>query len=169
MTSIPQHVAGHPANTPSSRPALAAAALTMIALTAAAPAPAATPDQAALERRVAELQRELDRTKAELAEAKTEAAEANDQASAAQAELAANEPPPADKIRLGPVTVGGAIRANYILGDYPNGGDGPSRGGNGGNFELDVFRINLDLKYQNLVGKFEYRWYDGYKIGRAHV
>ncbi len=164
MTSIPPHVAGQPANTRYFTPALAAAALTVIVLTAAAPAQAATADQAALERRVAELQRELDRTKAELAEAKTQAAEANEQASAAQAELAASEPPAADKIRLGPVTVGGAIRANYVLGDYPNGGDGPSRGGNGGNFELDTFFINIDLDYKQLVGKFQYRWYNGYNF-----
>ncbi|MBC2595720.1 hypothetical protein H5P28_15745 [Ruficoccus amylovorans] len=66
--------------------------------------------------------------------------------------------------KVGPVTVGGAIRANYIYGDYV-GTNGPSRGSDGGNFELDTFRINLDLDYEDwLIGKLEYRWYDGYSF-----
>ena len=61
--------------------------------------------------------------------------------------------------RIGPVTIGGAIRVNYVLGSYTNGDDGPNRGGNGGNVELDTFRINLDLDYNDIIGKLEYRWY----------
>lgn len=136
-----------------------------VALAIAAPALAtAATDTSALERRVLELQRELDQARSELAAAKAETTAAEEKAQVAEAELAKVEPPRADKIKLGPVTVGGAIRANYVLGDYPNGGDGPSRGGNGGNFELDTFRINMDLKYNQLVGKFEYRWYNGYNF-----
>lgn len=73
-------------------------------------------------------------------------------------------PPPDDKIRIGPLAIGGAMRVNYILGDYPGRGDGPSRGGHGGNFELDTFRINVDLQHEQLVGALEYRWYDGYNF-----
>jgi len=142
---------------------LSTALLATLALTGPAQVLAAA-DAVALEQRVAELQAELERAKRELAAAKTEASEANVKAAEAEAELQAAGSPQADKITLGPVTVGGAIRANYILGDYPNGGNGPSRGGNGGNFALDVFRINLDLKYEQLVGKFEYRWYNGYNF-----
>ncbi|QYY36751.1 hypothetical protein [Ruficoccus sp. ZRK36] len=71
-----------------------------------------------------------------------------------------------EDFKIGPVTVGGAIRANYIYGDYPSDGSGgPSRGSNGGNFELDTFRLNFDLDYEDwLIGKMEYRWYDGYSF-----
>lgn len=67
--------------------------------------------------------------------------------------------------QLGDLSVGGAIRANYVHGDYvSNGSDAPQRGDNGGNFELDVFRINLDYKRDKVLGKVEYRWYDGYNF-----
>jgi hypothetical protein len=45
-------------------------------------------------------------------------------------------------ITLGPVTIGGAMRVNYIYGDYDKVGDEPQcggNGGNGGNVELDTF------------------------------
>ena len=67
--------------------------------------------------------------------------------------------------QVGPLSVGGAIRANYVIGDYTRlGNDGPSREGHGGNFELDIFRINLDYAENNWLGKVEYRWYDGYNF-----
>jgi hypothetical protein len=56
------------------------------------------------------------------------------------------------------------MRVNYVLGDYSGGGDGPSRGGDGGNFELDTFRINMSLEHEQLIGDLEYRWYDGYNF-----
>jgi len=73
-------------------------------------------------------------------------------------------------IELGPLDVGGAIRANYVIGDYavPEYDDGystsrPSRAEeDGGNFELDTFRINLDYEQDQWVGKAEYRFYNGY-------
>jgi hypothetical protein len=66
---------------------------------------------------------------------------------------------------IGNLKVGGAIRANYIYGDYEkDGSDGPQRGDNGGNFELDTFRVNLDYKRDNILGKVEYRFYDGYNF-----
>lgn len=65
----------------------------------------------------------------------------------------------------GPLTVGGAIRANYTLGDYATDGSGaPQRGGGGGDFALDTFRINLDLAQDHWLGKAEYRWYQGYNF-----
>lgn len=70
-------------------------------------------------------------------------------------------------LQFGPLTVGGAIRANYIYGDYVNNGTGGAqRGANGGNFELDTFFINLDFLKGPFVGKAQYRWYDGYNFLR---
>lgn len=63
---------------------------------------------------------------------------------------------------FGPVRLGGAMRVNYIQGSYEVQSDGPSRGT--GNFELDVFRVNLDLSYGAWFGALEYRWYDGYNF-----
>jgi hypothetical protein len=56
------------------------------------------------------------------------------------------------------------MRVNYILGDYDGGSPGPSRGSDGGNFELDTFRVNMSLDRGPLIGKLEYRWYDGYNF-----
>ncbi len=68
-------------------------------------------------------------------------------------------------LELGPLDIGGAIRANYIYGDYSTDGSGsPQRGGGGGDFELDTFRINLDLQHEAWLGKAEYRWYRGYNF-----
>ena len=67
--------------------------------------------------------------------------------------------------QAGPLKVGGAVRANYVLGDYvTDGSDGPQRGGNGGDFELDTFRVNLDYAQNNFLGKVEYRFYNGYNF-----
>lgn len=71
----------------------------------------------------------------------------------------------AGAFEVGNLDVGGAIRANYVNGDYVKNGSGaPQRGGNGGNFELDVFRINLDYEQDAFVSKAEYRWYNGYNF-----
>lgn len=66
-------------------------------------------------------------------------------------------------IVLGPVKIAGAMRANYTIGDYPD-TPGPSRGSKGGNFELDTFRINAELKKDSYIGSLEYRWYNGYNF-----
>lgn len=71
----------------------------------------------------------------------------------------------ASAIEIGPLNIGGAIRANYILGDYVKDDSGaPQRGGNGGNFKLDTFRINLDFEYEGWIAEGEYRFYDGYNF-----
>ena len=63
---------------------------------------------------------------------------------------------------VGDFKIGGTLRTNYVNGDYvkTNGG-APQRGGNGGNFSLDVFRINVDYERDDFKTKLEYRWYDG--------
>ncbi|EIP97865.1 hypothetical protein OpiT1DRAFT_02315 [Opitutaceae bacterium TAV1] len=141
-------------------------------------------DEAALQRRVHELATQLEQTQAQLtalrarnrspgANGSTGGAtgEAATPTTAAAANTAAAKPPetpdkqPAENrdLRFGPLRIGGAIRANYTIGDYPDQGR-PSRGGDGGNFELDTFRLNAALKHDNLIGSAEYRWYDGYNF-----
>lgn len=80
--------------------------------------------------------------------------------------LCAGMPASADAgFELGPVQVGGAMRVNYVNGDYQKSGeDGPERGDNGGDMVLDTFRLNLDLDENNWLGKVEYRWYPGYNF-----
>lgn len=71
----------------------------------------------------------------------------------------------ANAFEVGDLKIGGTIRANYVNGDYtPSGTDAAQRGDNGGNFELDVFRINLDYERDGILGKAEYRWYNGYNF-----
>lgn len=68
-------------------------------------------------------------------------------------------------VEIGQLDIGGAIRANYVNGDYiPDLTDAAQRGDNGGDFELDVFRINLDYADGPFTGKAEYRWYNGYNF-----
>ncbi len=74
-------------------------------------------------------------------------------------------PPISHAFQVGDLRVGGAIRANYVYGDYvEDGTEAPQRGGHGGNFELDVFRVNLDYKHDQILGKVEYRFYNGYNF-----
>ncbi len=69
----------------------------------------------------------------------------------------------ADELEFEGVKIGGALRTSYIRGDYAkDSGGAPQRGGNGGNFELDTFRLNIELDHESLIGAGEYRFYDGY-------
>jgi hypothetical protein len=113
---------------------------------------ASAQDVNALQQRITQLENELSATRAQLKRAR-------------QVQMTDTDEP-SDKIQFGPFTIGGAIRANYVIGDYEvsGSGDGPSRGGHGGNFELDTFRINIDYDYEDWLGKLEYRFYDGYNF-----
>ncbi|WP_224772754.1 hypothetical protein [Pelagicoccus enzymogenes] len=64
----------------------------------------------------------------------------------------------------GVLQIGGAVRVNFVLGDYPGGGDAPSRGGHGGVAELDTFRFNVDYENGPWLAKGEYRFYSGYNF-----
>jgi hypothetical protein len=73
---------------------------------------------------------------------------------------------------VGPLSIGGAIRANYYLGDYTDpSGSSPSRPSraddDGGTIALDTFRINLDYAQGPWVGKVEYRFYPGYAANNS--
>lgn len=109
-----------------------------------------------LEARLQQLTRELEAANAELGEARRAAVSA--QKRFEEGSQKGND------IKLGPLTVGGAVRVNYVYGDYVKSGDAPQRGGNGGNVELDTFRINASLDHEQIIGKLEYRWYDGYNF-----
>jgi hypothetical protein len=148
------------------------AAAVMIASCVAAPGltSAASSSAEALESRVSELERELAAARAQLEQAKASEAKAQSELEAANEKLAnANDLGPA-KIEFtdpadGTLQIGGAIRANYAIGDYGNSTGGPSRAeGDYGNFALDVFRINVDYTNDDIVGKAEYRFYNGYNF-----
>ncbi len=125
--------------------------------------PARAETKAELIQRVSRLEQELAAARSALQAATTNATVANKRATQAEAQLAATHDATPTKIQIGDFTIGGAIRANYVIGDYPN-SDRPSRGGDGGNFELDTFRINLDYENGPVIGKAEYRFYDGYNF-----
>jgi hypothetical protein len=108
-----------------------------------------------LEAKVERLEAELEQAQQDLAQARAAAKQAGSLADSYREDLASERA----KIRLGPVTVGGAVRVNYIYGSYEGYDDGPNRGGHGGNVELDTFRLNLALEYGKLIGALEYRWY----------
>ncbi len=80
----------------------------------------------------------------------------------------AEETPVSNDILLplagGQLKVGGAIRANFALGDYPESAGASRAAEDGGNFTLDTYRINLDYSNGNMLGKLEYRWYNGYNF-----
>ncbi|MFP4351397.1 MAG: hypothetical protein ACLFTU_01020 [Puniceicoccaceae bacterium] len=146
-----------------------AAGLLLFAGSSAAFAQAEEPTREELQAQVEKLTRQLESAKKALNATEQKRVDARAEAADAEAEAAETEAlrEELDRIQaspaLGPVTFGGAIRANYVYGDYA-GTDGPSRGSDGGNFELDTFRINADLAYENIVGKAEYRWYNGYNF-----
>ena len=147
------------------RKGVAAGAL-LLAGASAAFAQAENASREELQAQVEKLTKQLDAAKKALNATEEKRVEAQTAAKAAEAEAeeATALQKQLDRIQasptIGPITIGGAIRANYILGDYPTTG-GPSRGGDGGNFELDTFRVNADLDYEQVVGKLEYRWYNG--------
>ena len=101
-----------------------------------------------LKKRVAELERELQDTRARLAQA---------------GDMAEGEEAAPDKIMLGPLSIGGAARVNFSIGNYDAELGRPSRAEeDGGVFALDTFRLNLGFEKGPWVGKAEYRFYPGY-------
>lgn len=113
------------------------------------------PEEEQLAARVAQLERELAVAKADLQAAKeNQAKESSGLGSGIEIETPDS----------GTLEIGGAVRVNYVLGDYPGGGDSPSRGGHGGVFELDIFRLNVDYKNGPWLAKGEYRFFNGYNF-----
>lgn len=143
-------------------------AAVLAAAAAAGPARAADesrssdePGPEALEDRISELEDELHRAWMALAEAAAAGQAANERAEEAAKKLESVELEPA-RIRFGNFTVGGALRANYTIGDYPETAGASRAVSDGGNFNLDTFRVNIDYLNEPWTGKLEYRWYNGY-------
>ena len=63
-----------------------------------------------------------------------------------------------------PIKVGGAMRVNYAYGAYGDEENPHPRGEKIGDVDLEIFRLNADLDYNNITGRLEYRWYDGYSM-----
>ena len=63
-----------------------------------------------------------------------------------------------------PVKVGGAMRVNYAYGSYGDEDNPHPRGEKIGDVDLEIFRLNADLDYNNIISRLEYRWYDGYSM-----
>lgn len=145
---------------------LTAACLALLALPASLAAQSASPSE--LEQRIAELEQELSQARSQLQQAQMQTTEAEDRAEAAETQLANAADTGPSKIQIGNFSIGGAIRANYVWGDYtdPSPGVDGSRGDNG-TIQLDIFRINVDYDDGNLIGKLEYRWYPGYRASNA--
>ncbi len=116
-----------------------------------------------LEEEVARLRMQLAEAEAELRNVRLSGEPSGERAEVADATAVDSIETESTRIEVGPFTIGGAIRANYVLGDYPS-GEGPTRGSNGGNFLLDTFRINIGFEQDQWIGQLEYRWYDGYNF-----
>ena len=63
-----------------------------------------------------------------------------------------------------PVKIGGAMRVNYAYGTYGSEESPHRRGEKIGDVDLEIFRLNADLDYNNIISRLEYRWYDNYSM-----
>ncbi len=146
-----------------------------VVLSGASSAVAQDASKEELRQRVAQLEDQLAETRSELLEAKYgegASSAAEEKLAEVEAKLAQAADTGPSKITPGDVIpaleglkIGGAIRANYAIGDYGAETGGASRAeGDGGNFGLDTFRINMDYTNDQFVGKLEYRFYNGYNF-----
>ena len=70
----------------------------------------------------------------------------------------------AQEEKKSPIKVGGAMRVNYVYGSYGDADNPHRRGEKIGDADLEIFRLNADLNYQNFTSRLEYRWYDAYSM-----
>ncbi len=70
----------------------------------------------------------------------------------------------AAETKKSPIKIGGALRVNYVYGSYGDDENPHPRGTDIGDADLEIFRLNADLDYQNIIGRLEYRWYDSYNM-----
>ncbi|MFD2114021.1 hypothetical protein [Thiorhodococcus fuscus] len=137
-------------------------ALVLMGAIAMLPGLAAAATTGDLEQRVADLKRQLAEAEQALAQSKglPMQAEPAPVADAPQETETASTVAKEDSgFHVGPVQINGTIRANYVLGSYEGYDNGPNRGGNGGNVELDTLSLRLALDYNNIIGALDYRWY----------
>lgn len=69
-----------------------------------------------------------------------------------------------EEAKKSPIKVGGAMRVNYVYGSYGDEENPLPRGEKIGDVDLEIFRLNADLNYKNLIGRIEYRWYNVYSM-----
>ncbi len=124
-----------------------------------------------LKQRIIQLENELAATKAELKEVKEHFAPDSEEIRNKIAEQNDNiNNTTSEKIHFndpwwGSLEIGGAMRNNYVIGDYGGSTGGPSRDfSDGGNFEFETFRFNFDYENGPFTGKLEYRFYDGFHM-----
>lgn len=127
----------------------------------------AQPTTEELMQRLESLNKELEATKAALkaAEAKTTSERVSEleEEIAGAADMGPSKITPGDLFPvLEGLTIGGAIRANYYVGDYTSGGAQDFNRGDDGAVSLDILRLNADYTQGNWQAKFEYRFYPGY-------
>lgn len=140
------------------RPILQHSAIATLTFALLVPGALAAESTAVLRARIAALEQELAAAQAALAAAESR----EDPGPVPDSPEPVQSPP--EGMHIGPFRIGGAIRANFVLGDYPGGGTGPNRGGHGGDFALDTFRINVGFNEGPWSGALEYRWYSGYNF-----
>lgn len=124
-------------------------------------------DVEALQQQIEALQQQLENAQRELSEAEKERQKAEQRAEQAETEIAETDSASEeDPLQFGPLKVGGAMRVNYVADNRSKSESGAASRAydDGGNFNLDTFRINLDYKKDKWLGKLEYRWYDGYNF-----
>ena len=66
-----------------------------------------------------------------------------------------------------PIKIGGALRVGYTYGTYGSEDNPHRRGENIGDADLEIFRLNADVDYNNVISRLEYRWYDNYSMARV--
>ncbi|MXW21885.1 MAG: carbohydrate porin [Candidatus Dadabacteria bacterium] len=121
--------------------------LSIVILLSASPlafAGEAADENEALKQRIEYLELELEITRKKLAESESRAAPAP------------QEPEEPEK---SPIRIGGAMRANHAYGDYSG-----RRGENIGDSDFELLRLNVDLDYNGVIGRAEYRYYDDYSM-----
>ena len=64
-------------------------------------------------------------------------------------------------IQVGDFSLGGSVRVNYIQDSSETDTQNASKGSQGV-FDLDMARVNINYNKDNILGKFEYRWYPGF-------
>ena len=63
-----------------------------------------------------------------------------------------------------PIKIGGAMRVGYAYGTYEDEEKPHRRSEKIGDVDLEIFRLNSDLNYRNVISRIEYRWYDTYSM-----
>ena len=63
-----------------------------------------------------------------------------------------------------PIKIGGALRVGWAYGSYGDADNPHRRSEKIGDVDLEIFRLNSDLDYHNVISRIEYRWYDAYSM-----